>query len=378
MTRGPISRILALEAEVTLPIDAGDPSDQLRLPTLDERVSLFLRAVHGERDFTNKEYSEARGILLGAMATDIAAKTEIGSPDRTGALDTLFESGCADRIDVACASLVDYQDSHDSAPRLFEYSDTLPTYESGGPVRDQFAGPPKWSIASLNQRRREPGHPFEAAPSSVDVATFGNRALAAIQAFRASKRSVYIGAAVAAAGMLAILLTVWVGAGSNESRVALQSSQPDGSGEKLALRGLAASPMGSDPNSIQERRESGSRGDVVAERLLDQPGASALVKTTPAPQTFAGSVDRSNPSLNLSAAAEVYRVQQRLIELGYLLAPADGVWGPRSIQALNAFRAKAGLRGGRQWDRNTEDALFGATAPRATVLIPAPSRLAPR
>ena len=47
--------------------------DVLPVPTLDERVTLYLRAVHGNRDFTKEERSNARKVLLNSMATEIAA-----------------------------------------------------------------------------------------------------------------------------------------------------------------------------------------------------------------------------------------------------------------------------------------------------------------
>jgi hypothetical protein len=46
----------------------------LPLPTLDERASVYLRAVHGDRDFTSAEHANARELMLEAMAADIAAR----------------------------------------------------------------------------------------------------------------------------------------------------------------------------------------------------------------------------------------------------------------------------------------------------------------
>jgi hypothetical protein len=55
--------------------------NQLRLPTLDERVSLYLNAVHGRRDFTNEEYTDARNLLLNRMAADISTESEASLPE---------------------------------------------------------------------------------------------------------------------------------------------------------------------------------------------------------------------------------------------------------------------------------------------------------
>jgi hypothetical protein len=50
-------------------------SKQLRVPSLEERVELYLRAVYGDREFTNEEYSRARSRMLDAMAAHLAAKS---------------------------------------------------------------------------------------------------------------------------------------------------------------------------------------------------------------------------------------------------------------------------------------------------------------
>ncbi|TMJ92550.1 MAG: hypothetical protein E6G76_00120 [Alphaproteobacteria bacterium] len=46
------------------------------IPTLDQRVTLYLRAVHGEREYTAKERSAARIVLLDTMAKE--GKMSIG------------------------------------------------------------------------------------------------------------------------------------------------------------------------------------------------------------------------------------------------------------------------------------------------------------
>jgi hypothetical protein len=64
---------LALEANERQ-ANLGD--DVLPVPTLDERVSLYLRAVHGNREFTKEERSNARNALLDSMAAEIAAQVQ--------------------------------------------------------------------------------------------------------------------------------------------------------------------------------------------------------------------------------------------------------------------------------------------------------------
>ena len=61
--------------------DVREPHGQLLVPTLEERVRFFLRAAHGERDFTNSEHVRARSTILNAMAADIAAKSKNRMPN---------------------------------------------------------------------------------------------------------------------------------------------------------------------------------------------------------------------------------------------------------------------------------------------------------
>ncbi len=64
---------LALEANER---QANVRDDVLPVPTLDERVTLYLRAVHGNRDFTEEERSNARNALLDSMAAEITAQVQ--------------------------------------------------------------------------------------------------------------------------------------------------------------------------------------------------------------------------------------------------------------------------------------------------------------
>jgi hypothetical protein len=71
-TRSPFYQ-LALEANEG---QSNFRDDVLPVPTLDERVTLYLRAVHGNRDFTDEERSNARNALLDSMAAEIAAEVQ--------------------------------------------------------------------------------------------------------------------------------------------------------------------------------------------------------------------------------------------------------------------------------------------------------------
>jgi SPOR domain len=72
-----------------LALQAGEGQSNLRgdvlpVPTLDERVTLYLRAIHGNRNFTEEERSNARSALLDSMAAEIAAEVqqEVTEPPR--------------------------------------------------------------------------------------------------------------------------------------------------------------------------------------------------------------------------------------------------------------------------------------------------------
>jgi hypothetical protein len=70
---------LALEANERQP---NVRDDVLPVPSLDERVNLYLRAVHGNREFTDQERLNARNALLDSMAAEIAAQvhSEVKEP----------------------------------------------------------------------------------------------------------------------------------------------------------------------------------------------------------------------------------------------------------------------------------------------------------
>jgi len=62
--------------------------------------------------------------------------------------------------------------------------------------------------------------------------------------------------------------------------------------------------------------------------------------------------------LDLLRIEDATRAQQRLIELGFLSGPADGVWGPRSRSALRGFRVVNNLGSDDIWDERTQRDLF--------------------
>src|SRR5215813_7676738 len=81
MARGRVIKALAVDADDSTETDANAPLDRMPLPTLDERANFYLRAVYGERRFSNEEYLGARDLMLRAMANDINARSNGRSPD---------------------------------------------------------------------------------------------------------------------------------------------------------------------------------------------------------------------------------------------------------------------------------------------------------
>jgi hypothetical protein len=64
--------------------------------------------------------------------------------------------------------------------------------------------------------------------------------------------------------------------------------------------------------------------------------------------------------LDLGEIENAKRVQQRLIDLGFLFGAADGIWGQGSRRALREFRAANGIGEGDTWDEATEERLLRA------------------
>jgi hypothetical protein len=81
MARGRVIGALAVTADDSTEMQAHEPHHPMPLPTLDERANFYLRAIYGDRRFTNEEYSGARDLMLRAMANDIAARSNGRSAD---------------------------------------------------------------------------------------------------------------------------------------------------------------------------------------------------------------------------------------------------------------------------------------------------------
>src|SRR5262245_25201093 len=91
MIRGQLSRLFDLDApDAAVEKTEGDGS-RLRVPTVDERVNLYLQAVYGHVDVGDEIRSRIRKVILNAMALDVATSSEIDKlaniPGPTGRFD---------------------------------------------------------------------------------------------------------------------------------------------------------------------------------------------------------------------------------------------------------------------------------------------------
>jgi Putative peptidoglycan binding domain len=69
--------------------------------------------------------------------------------------------------------------------------------------------------------------------------------------------------------------------------------------------------------------------------------------------------------LDLREIEDAKRVQQRLIDLGFLFGAADGIWGQRSRRALQEFRVANGIGESDTWDEATQERLLRAPDAKA-------------
>jgi hypothetical protein len=101
----------------------------------------------------------------------------------------------------------------------------------------------------------------------------------------------------------------------------------------------------------------------------------------PAGESTAKGEDNSRVVLaDLTKKDEARRVQQRLIDLGYLDGGADGIWGPLSQRALQKFCTTMAIGNDHSWDERTQQELFSESAKRSPaapqILPPNPSAAA--
>jgi hypothetical protein len=225
-----ILRALGVDADDRATTDA--PLVQLPLPTLDERASVYLRAVHGERDFTNGEHANARDLILEAMAADIAARD---TWTRDVAARAVMTRDVMAR-DVAARDMAARSVSHSPNAVLQDLESMTVPGLAGDQDIDQNID------QSIDQNIDQSiDHPQDAAP------VFSQRWR---HSFLPESRMLYGITAVCSAAALAAALGYWAGTLSQtaqsspeSSRLANQASPADPSGR---------TPSGSDPRVVAE------------------------------------------------------------------------------------------------------------------------------
>jgi hypothetical protein len=257
MARTRILGALGVDADDSATIDTQEPIDRLPLPTLDERASVYLRAVHGDRDFTSAEHTNARDLILEAMAAGIAARgvttRDITTRDITARDITARDITARDitAIDVTTSDVAARSDS--SAPNAV-LQDLEPIMVPGL-VGDQ----------DIDQSDDEP---------QDTASAFAIQSPAALQRPRISLlgegRIFYGIAAVCTAAIFAAALGYWAGTVSQTAR-----STPDNF--RLAVQAPPADPSGQMP--------AGSDARVVAEAQREL--ASVLNVARPGPDEVA-------------------------------------------------------------------------------------------
>jgi hypothetical protein len=121
-------------------------------------------------------------------------------------------------------------------------------------------------------------------------------------------------------------------------------------------------PAMAEPGVPEPVRE--APGPAPEQAQLARAGADAL------PQPVAENLPVVDaPKHNLLDREQARAVQRRLAELGYLSVSATGVWGPRSRNALRAFKSDHELAADENWDQATERSLFSGTLEPAQPFI---------
>jgi hypothetical protein len=122
------------------------------------------------------------------------------------------------------------------------------------------------------------------------------------------------------------------------------------------LNGIRALPAGS-------RAWRYIRNMGIAAAVL---GSLAIIALKSGSQNWPSTPDAKQiNSVNSPVPDDIMQVQSRLIDLGYMIGPPDGLWGNKSRQALRAFKAANGIQGDDRWDSEINAKLFSAQAARS-------------
>jgi hypothetical protein len=159
------------------------------------------------------------------------------------------------------------------------------------------------------------------------------------------------------------------------------SSTPSSEVTRTSLEQSASNPIVT-PNPLIPRvirRSSSTSSSEVTTTSLEQSDSSRSVTAKPVipivvrqssspdaevsalpPVTEISSAQVPPQQLDLGEIENARRVQQRLIDLGFLFGAADGIWGQGSRRALREFRGVNDIGEGDTWDEATEERLLRA------------------
>jgi hypothetical protein len=334
MTKGQISWILPPEIERVPPPD--NSADLLRLPTLDERAILYLRAVHGERDFTNGEHATARGRILDEIASHIAwaVHDERDSADQE-------DSAARDRIDEIADRLASELGEHSRAPdslKMREYIDPTgsdeylrPSRFASAPILSEFAArAPATRRASLPQEALNAAAPLDAMaalPANLDIARDSSRKRQKVKLRRRHIAKQFGGLAIGAAAGVLLLAGAyrldWIPRNNTNSESHFAASTPS----------VVAARIGSAETGLPHKQGSTSQTTpspaVVATTRLPSPAPVLSNDFVPSPQGMAPPqpgdpgtpvVAKAGTASNVDDIAGAVRRGEALIVNGEILA----------------------------------------------------------
>jgi hypothetical protein len=146
--------------------------------------------------------------------------------------------------------------------------------------------------------------------------------------------------------------------GAMENAYAAAQAKPQKSDDaEMGLPKVAAAEPLSDSESESAGSKPSSRPDS------DTTGSAKPNK--PAPSKAASRAPGASKTvINVHTQKGIKLVQMRLNELGYLSSPPNGIWGPETTKALDAFIAKAKISDSKGWTSAVERALFATEAPQ--------------
>ncbi len=241
----------------------------LGLPTLEERVGLFLRAVHGERHFTNEERADTRERILAAMAAGILTKSEAEFPKNARVYRPVIGANPPETEGIPAALTSSSQ--HRSSDNLDR--------PSVGIILDRLADLKLEQSAAAHRYNKAcsmlPTVDFAFLPAQVRAAR--ERALATSQPsdLRQNRRLVHRGHFIGVAAIAVVIFICgalrgsWLGQNPNSI---VASSPPPAEPKGTSLAAVQPRPV---EEPVKRGRELVAAGNISAARLVLRQAAEA-------------------------------------------------------------------------------------------------------